>query len=351
MGDETWKTASKFMSIETATQLSHRIQEHIQEHNLSEFTLGLHGGEPLLMSPEKLDNLIIALKSQIKNDTKLSFGVQTNGILMTLEHIQVFKKHNVHVSISLDGTESSHDKNRIDLKGLPSWERVIKGIELLQNEAPELFIGLLCVIDIESDPIVCFDYLAKFDVNIDFLLPLNTFDNPPKYPDDDDIAYGKWYYSIYQEWINGRNSHIEVRFIRNILGQLMGGDAIYEVMTANPIGLMTVSTDGGIEGLDCLKSIGNGIQVTNLSIFKTSFTEALDHEIVRMRQIGIDGLNKKCKECDYLYGCAGGYFPNRYSKENGFDNPSVYCKDLYWLLSEIEKDLLKRINKNESTII
>jgi uncharacterized protein len=350
MGDDTWKYASKFMSLSTAEKLSNRVQEHVEEFNLSEFTFGLHGGEPLLMSPHKLDELVEKLKSKVNKNVNLIFGLQTNGALISLEHIEIFKKHNIHISVSLDGTEEIHGKYRIGIDGRPTHAKVLKGIELLQNNAPELFIGILSVIDIESDPLQNFDYLASFEVDIDFLLPLKTHDNPPYYPNGDKLAYGKWYFEIYKEWVKGRNDHIDVRFIKNIITQLMGGTAIYEVMTYNPIGLLTINTDGNIEGLDCLKSLGNSIQVTNLNIETSSFSEALDHEIVKIRQIGVDGLSQKCRECDYLDGCAGGYFPNRFSEKNSFDNPSVYCESLYWLLSQIENDLKMTMHNGKSII-
>lgn len=350
MGDETWKNASKFMSNSVAKQLGLRIQEHIEQFNLSEYNIGLHGGEPLLMSPEKLDELIYSLKENIHPEIELHFGMQTNAVLMSKEHIAIFKKHNIRISVSLDGQKDIHDNNRIDLKGQGSWDRVLNGIELLKSEAPDLFIGILSVIDITSDPIETFDFLASFDVDIDFLLPLKTFDNPPFYPNSEKTAYGKWYFEIYKEWVNGRNKHIDVRFIKNIITQLIGGTAIYEVMTSSPVGLLTISTDGNIEGVDCLKSTGQAIQVTNMNILNNSFTEALSHDIVKMRQSGITDLHNKCKSCKFLYGCAGGYFPNRYSKQNGFNNPSVYCEDLFWLLDSIQQDLTKRI-ENERIVI
>ena len=37
-------------------------------------------------------------------------------------------------------------------------------------------------------------------------------------------------------------------------------------MTTNPIGLLTISTDGFIEGLDCFKATGSGAQITHLNI-------------------------------------------------------------------------------------
>lgn len=350
MGDDTWKRASKFMTNETALQLGKRIQEHVDEFDLSEFNIGFHGGEPLLMSPSKLDSIVTSIKSQIDPNVKLYFGMQSNGVLMSIEHIEIFKKHDIKLSISLDGLEKTNDKFRVDLRGRPTWHKVVDGIELLKSEAPELFIGILSVIDIESDPIETFDYLASFDVDIDFLLPLKTHDNPPFYPNSEKNSYGEWYFEIYKEWVKGRNQHIDVRFIKNIISQLIGGSAIYEVMTASPIGLLTISTDGNIEGLDCLKSTGNGIQVTDLTIFKNSFTESLDHDLVRMRQSGVRDLHEKCKSCRFLYGCAGGYFPNRYSKENGFNNPSVYCDDLFWLLNSIENDLKSKVKNETATL-
>ena len=35
----------------------------------------------------------------------------------------------------------------------------------------------------------------------------------------------------------------------------------------------------------------------------------------------------------------GGYLPHRYSRENGFDNPSVWCADILKLFSLIRRRL------------
>ena len=40
-------------------------------------------------------------------------------------------------------------------------------------------------------------------------------------------------------------------------------------------------------------------------------------------------LCAKCRQCKFMDACGGGYLPHRYSKKNGYDNPSVYCDDLY----------------------
>ena len=117
------------------------------------------------------------------------------------------------ISVSLDGLQESHDKNRLDHKNEESWQKVVNGINVLQKYCPDNFNGILCVIDIDSDPIDTFDFLSSFGVDIDFLLPLQNYQDLPYWPNNDKTAYGKWYFEIYKEWLNGRNSHIDVRFL------------------------------------------------------------------------------------------------------------------------------------------
>jgi len=38
-----------------------------------------------------------------------------------------------------------------------------------------------------------------------------------------------------------------------------------------------------------------------------------------------------------------GYLPHRYSKQNGFDNPSIYCNDLMKLITHIQNKLIEAI--------
>ncbi len=339
-GDDSWRQAAKFMSPATATLLGKRIQEHMEEFSLDTFDIGFHGGEPLLMKPDKIQEIINNIQKEVS--TKISFTLQTNGVLIDDDYCELFKKNGISVSVSIDGLKESHDKNRLDHKNEASWDKVVAGIHKLQEKCPDNFVGILAVIDIDSNPIETFDFLASFGVDIDFLLPLQNYHDLPYWPNGDRKAYGKWYFEIYKEWLNGRNSNIDVRFIKNIITQLFGGEAIYEVMTTNPIGLLTINTNGFMEGLDCLKSTGSGAQITNLHLLNNTISDSLSHEVVKLRQSGIDQLHEKCKKCDFLNGCAGGYIPNRYSKENQFNNPSVYCDDLYWLLDNIQKDLIKR---------
>src|SRR4051794_25250046 len=37
--------------------------------------------------------------------------------------------------------------------------------------------------------------------------------------------------------------------------------------------------------------------------------------------------------------CGGGYLPHRFSRKNGYDNPSVYCDDLYSMFENMQSVL------------
>ena len=64
----------------------------------------LFGGEPLLMPFEDLEELFRWGFEKFKGST-----IQTNGILINDNHIEIFKKYNVDIGISIDGPEELND--------------------------------------------------------------------------------------------------------------------------------------------------------------------------------------------------------------------------------------------------
>lgn len=59
--------------------------------------------------------------------------IQTNGTLLTDDWCRFFKENNFLVGISIDGPQEFHDEYRRNRQGLPSFYKVMKGIELLKN--------------------------------------------------------------------------------------------------------------------------------------------------------------------------------------------------------------------------
>ena len=53
MGDDSWKSMPKTMSIETMSKVMDRIKEHSLKHDFNNISISLHGGEPLLVGIDK----------------------------------------------------------------------------------------------------------------------------------------------------------------------------------------------------------------------------------------------------------------------------------------------------------
>lgn len=66
------------------------------------------GGEPLLFPLDDLEKIFSFGFNKFKGN-----GVQTNGTLITEDHIKLFKRYNVHVGISIDGPADLNDARRV----------------------------------------------------------------------------------------------------------------------------------------------------------------------------------------------------------------------------------------------
>lgn len=91
-------------------------------------SITIHGGEPLLLPIEDLEELFRYSNQKLKeNNLDKHVGLQTNGNLITDEHIDLFEKYDVGVGISLDGFGELND-----MRGYPDLERTREYTENLE---------------------------------------------------------------------------------------------------------------------------------------------------------------------------------------------------------------------------
>jgi uncharacterized protein len=104
------------------------------------------GGEPLLNSPKQK----VLLKHLIKNanDSNLEICFVTNGYTLE-EYIPLLKSGKIReIQVTLDGTETTHNKRRFLKGGAGTFDKIVKGIdECLKNHVP---INLRMVADKEN---------------------------------------------------------------------------------------------------------------------------------------------------------------------------------------------------------
>jgi uncharacterized protein len=207
---------------------------------------------------------------------------------------------------------------------------------MLQDEFRHLFSGLLCTIDLSSDPIETYEALLDFPPpRVDFLLPHGTWDAPPpgRTPDPTDTPYADWLIRVFDHWY--RNPRADVRLFSEIMRLLLGRISPSEAVGLAPARMVVVETDGWIEQTDNLKATYHGAAATGLHVGTDPFDTALLLPGVVARQIGERGLSPTCLACPVHRVCGGGMYAHRYRSGAGFANPSVYCPDLIRLIAHI----------------
>jgi uncharacterized protein len=101
------------------------------------------GGEPTLLGIDFFKR-VVDLQKPFVNRKTITNSLQTNGTLLTAEWCQFLKKNNFMVGISLDGPKEVHDRYRRDRKGNGSFDRVMRGLKLLQEHKVDYNV-LACV--------------------------------------------------------------------------------------------------------------------------------------------------------------------------------------------------------------
>jgi uncharacterized protein len=251
--------------------------------------------------------------------------------------------------VSLDGAADAQDRHRRFAGGRGSHAAVTAGLRQLAGERyRHLFSGLLCVIDLENDPLDTYAALLQFEPpSVDFLLPHGSWASPPpgRITGSPDTPYADWLIAIFDRWY--REPRTAVRLFTEVMRLLLGGTSEVEAVGLAPVSLLVIETDGAIEQVDTLKSAFHGAPQTGLHVARDSFDAALLLPEVAARQAGHRALSVKCQECAIRRVCGGGLYAHRYSPGTGFANPSVYCPDLMRLIKHIrqtmESDIAQRI--------
>jgi uncharacterized protein len=347
LGDDSWRRQPKFMSLEIAAKAVDRILEHRRVHGLTDtIIVSLHGGEPMLAGAVRVDAIAKLIRERLEPHAPIELTMQSNATLVDPPMIAALRDNRIAVGVSIDGPSRVNDLHRLDHSHRSSFDATYSGILALRDAG--VLSGLLSVIDVVSDPLEVFDFLGTLEVpQVDFLLPHHNWTRPPARPGGDPSAYGKWYAAIWGAWLGGRHSWMRIRYFEQIIRTLVGAQGLFEGLGLAAVQLLVVATDGSLEGVDTLKSCGDGQQKLHLSIIDSPIDAVLQKNAYAIRQAGVDQLCEQCLACPYREVCGGGYFPHRYYGGGSFLAPSVYCEDIQYLIERISSDITTRSIKAE----
>jgi uncharacterized protein len=367
--DQSWKDKPRVVSEQVMSDTAMRIAEHVKAYGLEEISVVLHGGEPLMAGVKLLIHYVELIREAVGDDCHVHATIQTNGTLLTEKRIQMLEEARIGIGVSLDGGTAKLNRHRVFLAGKPALRQTVRGLKLLasrgERDGFRVYRGILCTIDVNNPPVEVFESLLQFNPPaVNFLFPLANHETPPPpvrknwtirfmeqfkllfHPDSSQVSteldkpYGVWLGELFDRWFNDKRLTTHILLFEAIISLLRGGTSSSEDVGLSPFVAVVVETDGEIEQVDTLKTAFDGGPYTGLNVHTDNFDLALDHPGIIARQSGVEGLAPKCQMCTLKNLCGGGNHTHRY-KDGHFNNPSVYCRDLEYILWYISKEIMR----------
>ncbi|MCS7048178.1 MAG: anaerobic sulfatase maturase [Verrucomicrobiae bacterium] len=112
------------------------IQHYIESQPVPVITFAWQGGEPTLLGVDFFRKAV-ALQQRYANGKRIENALQTNGVLLDDEWGAFLAENQFLVGLSVDGPRELHDRYRVDKKQQPTFDRVMRGLEVLKKHHVE----------------------------------------------------------------------------------------------------------------------------------------------------------------------------------------------------------------------
>jgi uncharacterized protein len=330
------------------------IRQLIESHKTPEVTVAWQGGEPTLMGVDFFRKAIAYQEKYRKPGMTFENTLQTNGTLLNDEWCEFFKENNYLIGLSLDGPKELHDANRVDKAGRPTFDKVMKGVRLLQKHGVEYNI-LTTVNRVNADhPLEVYRFLRD-EVKttwIQFIPVIERInqDGRTLYQDGTTVSensvlpeqFGNFLITIFDEWIRKDVGKVFVQTF----------EAAVRSWLNLPTGMCFFSPTCGygvaLEHNGDLYSCDHFVEPDYLlgNIQETSMAEMVSSD--RQFKFGQDKLNtlpKYCRDCEVRFACHGECPKNRFIlTPDGEPGLNYLCAGYKAFFTHIDEPLKMMVN-------
>lgn len=264
------------------------------------------GGEPTLIGIDFFKSFHNFVNKLNTKNTIVNFSIQTNGILINKKWIELFKKYNYLVGVSLDGNKHVHDTFRKTFKKEGTFSQVYKNIKLLQKN--NINFNILSVVNKNtvkySHEIYSFFKKSHFKY-LQFIPCLDKLNGD--FNEDFSLtqeAYGEFLHNTFQLWYedfkNGK--YVSIRFFDNLISLILNNQPESCDMVGHCSINTVVEANGSIYPCDFYVldefKLGN-IMTTSLSNLISS-DKAVDFIKSSIKE------HEDCKVCSFKNLCRSG---------------------------------------------
>lgn len=317
------------------------IKQKIEANDTPGVNFAWQGGEPTLLGISYFEK-VVELQKKYSNGKKIENTFQTNGILLDDKWCEFFNRNNFLIGLSIDGPKDLHDKYRVNKGGKPSFDQVVKGIELLKKHEVE-FNTLTVVHDYNSRyPLEVYNFLKEIGSGFMQFIPIverkaasstnvNLTLVSPDYKGNAEVTdwsvkseeYGNFLIKIFDEWVRKDAGKYFVQIFDIALEAWYGQEPGLCVFRETCGDAMAIEHNGDLYSCDHYvypeNKLGN-IMEEHLSILVNK---------PQQQKFGVDklmNLPKYCLDCEVRFVCNGECPKHRFTKTpDGEDGLNYLC--------------------------
>ncbi|MGA2992035.1 MAG: anaerobic sulfatase maturase [Candidatus Korobacteraceae bacterium] len=296
------------------------IRQYIAAQSVDTVHFAWQGGEPTLLGVDFFRKAVL-LQKKYANGKHIENSLQTNGICLNDEWGRFLAEADFLVGLSIDGPKELHDCYRKDSGGHPTFDRVLRGLEILkQFKVP--FNTLTCVHRKNSvAPLSVYNFLKahgsghiQFIPIVECASPVSSGNQSYLVPPSRDIqaavtdwsvepeAYGQFLCAIFDEWVRKDVGKQFIQLFDVALEIWLGMEASLCVFRSACGRAIAMEHSGDVYSCDHFvypeNRLGNLMQ-------KPLAEMAFCSQQVRFGQEKKEKLPQICRKCDVEFACHG----------------------------------------------
>lgn len=293
-------------------------------------TFAFQGGEPILRGLDYFNKFIDLVNRYNRNNTKVNYVIQTNGILIDEKWAKFFANNDFLVGLSLDGTKDVNDINRVDARGEGTYTKIIKTSKLLKKYNAQY--NILTVVNKSNASKIRSIYNFykrnnfKYMQYIPCLDPVGDKHGTKQYSLTPE-RYEQFLKALFDLWYNDikTNNIISIRFFDNILSMISGRVPESCDMKGYCSIQNVIESDGSVYPCDFYVIDGYKLGNINNNTFEEIHSSYAAKNFINSSM----KLNYNCKDCKWISLCRGGCRRYREIEDKSESYRNYYCKAFY----------------------
>ncbi len=282
------------------------------QSQIPEVTFAWQGGEPTLMGLDFFRRAVELQKQFAKPGTMIHNALQTNATMLDDAWCEFFHAENFLLGVSLDGPRELHDAYRVDKGGAPTFDRVMRGIELLKKYHVEF--NILATVHAANAPHPLDVYrFFRDEVGTQFIqfIPIVERANETGFQEGNAVTprsvtgkqYGDFLGAIFDEWVRRDVGRVFVQVFDVALGVWLGQPASLCIFAETCGSALALEHNGDL--FACDHFVEPRYKLGNLAHDKLIALVGSEAQ----RRFGLDKrdtLPRYCRECAVRFICNGG---------------------------------------------